>query len=174
MTTFETKLHTEINENYQGINLTQFLISGANDEENEHIIETFIHSTSFKVDSLRDVIKNDTDTKPYLRSAFDLDKISIENFKKKSKEEISEFLCDLINQSDWENDRSDFAKLLDKYFEIYNEFGDCDFYITSKDWFDHNDESINEPERWIYSYYFIIISTDKDLNLLTISDWTYD
>jgi hypothetical protein len=174
MTTFETKRHIEIDENYQGINLTEFSIIADGNTDNDQIIESFIRSASFTVDSLREVIKNNTENKPYLRQAFDTDRINISDFKKKSKKETSEFLYDFINQPDWGDDRNEFAKLLDKYFEIHNQFGDNAFYIISKDWFDKGDERVIEPESWVYSYYFLIISVDRHLNLLTLTEWSYD
>ncbi len=174
MTTFETKRHIEINESYQGINLTEFSILTDNSTNNDQIIQTFIRSTNFSVDSLRDVIKYNSENKPYLRRAFDIDRINISDFKKKSKEETSTFLYDFINQSDWGNDRNDFAKLLDKYFEIHNRLGGNNFYIISKDWFDKDDERVIKPESLIYSYYFLIISIDRSSNLLTLTEWTYD
>ncbi len=174
MTTFETIRHIEINENYQGINLTEFSILTDNYIDNNQIIQTFIRSTNFSFDSLRDVIKYNSENKPYLIRAFDIDRINISDFKKKSKEETSTFLYDFINQSDWGDDRNEFAKLLDKYFEIHDRLGDNDFYIISKDWFDKGDERVFELESLIYSYYFLIISVDRSLNLLTLTEWTYD
>jgi hypothetical protein len=174
MTTFETKRHIEIDENYQGINLTEFSIIADNDTVNEQILESFIRSTSFTVDSLREVIKNNTENKPYLKRAFDIDRINVTDFKKKSKDETVSFLYDFINQPDWGDDRNEFAKLLDRYFEIHKQFGDNDFYIISKDWFDKGDERVIEQESWAYSFYFLIISVDRSLNLLTLTEWTYD
>ncbi len=174
MTTFERKRHIEIDENYQGINLTEFSIIADGNTDNDQIIESFIRSASFTVDSLREVIKNNTENKPYLRQAFDTDRIHITDFKIKSKEETTKFLIDFINQPDWGDNRNEFAKLLDKYFEIHQQFGDNDFYIISKDWFDKGDEKVIEPESWVYAYYFLIISVDRSSYLLTLTEWSYD
>jgi hypothetical protein len=57
MTVFETKRHIEIDENYQGINLTEFSIIADNRTDNDQIVEAFIRSNSFTLDSLREVIK---------------------------------------------------------------------------------------------------------------------
>jgi len=80
----------------------------------------------------------------------------------------------LANEPDWGDDRNEFAKLLDRYFEIHNEFGDNEFYILSKDWFDNEDERVIEPESWAYIYYFLIISVDRESNLLILTEWSYD
>lgn len=173
MTTIDTKRHIEINEGYQGINLTEFSIGVDELISNDQIVDTFILSKQFSLDSLRDCVKAEPD-KGYLRQAFDVGKIKITEYKKTNKQGISKFLFDFINQPDWGDDRNEFAKLLDKYFEIHNQFGDNDFYIISKDWFDKGDERVVEPESWVYSYYFIIISVDRNLNLLTLTEWTYD
>ncbi|RYX81523.1 hypothetical protein EON73_04770 [bacterium] len=174
MTTFEIKQHIEINESYQGINLTEFSILTDNSTSNDQIVETFIHSNLFSIDSLRDVIKYNSENKPYLRRAFNIDRINISDFKKKSKLETSTFLYNFLNEPDWGDDRNDFAKLLDKYLKIHTTLGGNNFYIISKEWFDKGDERVIEPVWLIYSYYFLIISIDRSSNLLTLTEWAYD
>lgn len=173
MTTIDTKRHIEINEGYQGINLTEFAIGVDELISNDQIVDTFIRSKQFLFDSLRDCVKAELD-KGYLRQAFNIDKIKINYFKKTDKQGVSKFLFDFVNEPDWDDDRNEFAKLLDRYFEIHNEFGDNEFYILSKDWFDKEDERVIEPESWVYTYYFLIISVDRKSNLLTLTEWTYD
>lgn len=173
MTTFKTNRLIEINEGYQGINLTEFAIWVEEQISNDQIIKTFICSKNYSFDSLRDCVKAEP-VKGYLRLAFDVDKIKITDFKKTDKQGVSKFLIDFLNEPDWGDDRNEFAKLLDRYFEIHNEFGDNEFYILSKDWFDKEDERVIEPESWVYTYYFLIISIDRKLNLLTFTEWTYD
>ena len=173
MTTNNTKRHIEINEGYQGINLTEFPIEIDELITNDQIIDTFIRSKQFSLDILRDCVKAEPN-KVYLRQAFNIDKIKITDFKKTGKQGVSKFLFDFINEPDWGDDRMEFAKLLDKYYEIHNEFGDNEFYILSKDWFDKEDERVIEPESWVYIYYFLIISVDRKSNLLTFTEWTYD
>lgn len=94
--------------------------------------------------------------------------------KKKDQKGISEFLIDFLNEPDWQDDRDDFAKLLERYFEYYKEFENNEFYILSKDWFEKNDERLIEPESWCYTYYFLIISVDRSSKILTLTEWTYD
>lgn len=173
MTTFETKRHIEIDESYQGINLTEFLIGLGEQMDNDNIVDTFIRSKQFSFGSLRDCVKAEPE-KGYLRQALDIDKIKITDFKKTDKQGVSKFLSDFINEPDWGDDRNEFAKLLDRYFEIHNEFGDNEFYILSKDWFSKEDENVIEQESWVYSYYFLIISVDRISDLLTLIEWTYD
>ncbi len=173
MTTITTNRHIEINEGYQGINLTEFAIGVDELISNDQIVDSFIRSKQFSFDSLRDCVKAEPD-KGYLRQAFDVGKIEITDFKKTDKEGVLKFLFDFINEPDWGDDRNEFAKLLDRYFEIHNEFGDNEFYILSKDWFDKEDERVVEPESWVYTYYFLIISVDRKSNLLTLTEWTYD
>ncbi len=173
MKTIDYKRHIEINEGYQGINLTEFAIGVDEPIISDQIVETFIRSKQFLFDSLRNCVKAEPH-KGYLRQAFDVNKIKITDFKKTDKQGVSKFLFDFINEPDWGEDRNEFAKLLDRYFEIHNEFGDNEFYILSKDWFEKEDERVIEPENWVYTYYFLIISVDRESNLLTLTEWTYD
>lgn len=173
MNTNDTKRHIEINEGYQGINLTEFPFEIDELITNDQIVDTFIRSKQFSFDSLRDCVKAEPD-KVYLRQAFNIDKIKITDFKKTDKQGVSKFLFDIINEPDWGEDRNEFNKLLARYFEIHNEFGDYEFYILSKDWFDKEDERLIEPEIWVYIYYFLIISVDRKSKLLTFTEWTYD
>ena len=173
MTTIETKRLIEINEGYQGINLTEFAIGVDKQISNDQIVDTFIRSKKFSFDSLPDFAKAEPD-KGYLRQPFDVEKIKITDFKKTDKQGVLKFLIDFLHEPDWSDDRNEFAKLLDRYFEIHNEFGDNEFYILSKDWFNKEDERVIEPESWVYTYYFLIISVDRKSNLLTLTEWTYD
>lgn len=176
MTTFDIKRHIEINESYQGINLTEFYFESDKDIDNDTLVDIFIRSTHFSVDCLADVVKNNPENKPYLRQAFDIDKITIADFKIYNKEGVAEYLLDILNDIDYwgDNDREDFKKFLDNYFVIYNKFNDIQFYIISIDWFGEKDQKIVEPESWIYGYYYLIISVDRNTNLFTLSEWAYD
>jgi len=173
MTIIDTKRHIEINEGFQVINLTEFAIGVDKQICNDEIIDNFIRSKQFSFDCLRDCVKAEPD-KGYLRQAFDIDKININDFKKTDKKGVSKFLFDFINEPNWGNDRNEFAKLLDRYFIIHNEFGDNEFYILSKNWFDKEDERVIEPESLIYIYYFLIISLDRKSSSLTLIEWAYD
>ncbi len=106
--------------------------------------------------------------------AFNIDRIKISDFKKLNKEETTKFLFDFLNEKDWGDDKNEFATLLNKYFEIHEQFDNNDFYVISKDWFDRDDEKVIEPESWCYIYYFLIISVDRNSNLLTSTEWQYD
>lgn len=173
MINIETKRHIEINEGYQGINLTVFAIAIDEQIDNDQIVDSFIRSKQFSFHSLRDCVKAEPN-KGYLRRAFDIDKIKITDFRKTDKQGVAQFLFDFLNEPSWGDDRNEFVKLLDRYFEIHNEFGDNDFYILSKDWFAEQDERLIEPEKWLYIYYILIISVDRKSNVLILSEWTYD
>ncbi|PZX53114.1 hypothetical protein LV84_03321 [Algoriphagus ratkowskyi] len=173
MTTFETKRYIEIEENYQGINLTEFEFKVDEHIDNDKIVDTFIRSKQFSFNSLRDCMKAEPD-KGYLGQAFNIKKIKISDFKKTDKKGTVKFLVDFLHEPDWGDDRNDFAKILGRYFIIHNGFVENDFYIISKDWFDKDDEKIIEPQSWVYTYYFLIILVDRHSNLLTLSEWTYD
>lgn len=173
MTTIETKRHIEINEGYQGINLTEFAIRVDQQISNEQVIDNFIRSKQFTYDSLHDCVKAEPEN-GFLRQAFNIEKIKIDDFKKTNNEGVIKFLITILNEPDWGDDRNDFSKLLNRYFEIHNNFGDSSFYILSMSWFDLEDERVLKPERLVYSYYFLIISIDRKINSLTLSEWSYD
>ena len=173
MTTFETKRHVKVDESYQGFNLTEFTIEGAEQIDNEQIVDTFLRTKHFSYDSLRDCIKKEPE-KGYLRQAFDIERIKISDFKKTDKKGIIKFLSEFINEPDWGDDRNEFAKLVDRYLEIYNDLSENEFYMLSKDWFDKDDERLIKPESWCYTYYFLIISVNRNTRTLTLTEWTYD
>ena len=174
MITFEVKRHIEINENYQGFSLTEFSFELNEKVTNDSVVDAFIHSKHFTSESLRDVVKHNPESKPYLRQAFDVEQIKIDDFKKLDKVATTKFLVDFLNEPDWGEDRSEFAKLLDKYLEIQTPLSDEDYYVISIDWFDKGDKRVLEPEDWIYSYYFLIIHTDRKSNTLILTEWSYD
>jgi hypothetical protein len=165
--------HIEIDESYQGLNFTEFGLDEDRKIDNDQIVDKFIRSKQFSFDSLRDCVKDEPD-KGYLRQAFNIDRIKISDFRKTDKQGASKFLLDFLNEPDWGDDRNDFAKLIDRYFEIQKWSEKSDFYIISKDWFDKDTEKVIEPESWVYTYYFLIILVDRNMNLLTLSEWTYD
>lgn len=171
--TFENKRHIEIDEGFQGINLTEFSVAADEGVISEEIVDAFIKTEQFAFESLRECIKKEPN-KGYLRRAFDFEKIKVADFKKYSKKETEKFLMDFLNETDWGDDRTDFVKLLDRYLEIHNQFNNNDFFIISKAWFKKEDERLMEPEKWIYTYCFFIISVDRASSLLTMTEWTYD
>ncbi len=103
-----------------------------------------------------------------------MDRIQVTDFRRQSKEETTKFLVNFMNQSDLGDEKNDFMKLCDKYFEIHNPLLGAVFYVISKDWFDKGDERVVEPESWIYTYYFLLISVDRREKSLTLTEWTFD
>ncbi|WP_215226765.1 hypothetical protein [Echinicola shivajiensis] len=153
--------------------MTEFNIRVTEQIDSDQIVDTFLRTKHFSYDSLRDFIKKEPD-KGYLRQAFDIEKIKISDFKKTDLKGTTKFLSDFINESEWGDDRNQFSLLLDRYYEIYKELNDNEFYILSIDWFNKDDERLIEPESWCYTYYFLIISLDRNSNTLTLTEWTYD
>ena len=172
--TFEVKRHIETNESYQGFNLTEFTFNLSGYLDNDQIAETFIRSSHFSFESLRDVLKNNPDNKEYLRCTFNIDKIKLEDFRKLNKSETIQFLIDFLNGPNWGQDKPDFEKLLDKYSEIHQALSEKDFYLISKDWFDKDDEKVLGREHYLYLFYFLILHIDRETNSLIITEWTYD
>ena len=112
--------------------------------------------------------------KGYLGQAFNIEKVGINDFKKFDKTATTKFLVDLLNEPVWEDDRDDFIKLLDIYFQVHKLLKDREFYVISKNWFDLKDEKLLEPQSWCYTYYFLIIYLDRVGKTLTLTEWTYD
>ncbi|MBF4487419.1 hypothetical protein [Flavobacterium sp. CSZ] len=173
MTILEIIKHIEINENYQGINLTEFSFDADDFVSNDQIVNTFLKSKSFSYDSLPDCVKREP-KKGYLRRAFYMEHIEINDFKKCNNEGLIKFLVDFLNEPNWGDDRINFERLLNKYFEIHNPYEKNDFYIISKDWFEEENKKLTEPENLIYIFYFLIISVDRKSKRLTLTEWTYD
>lgn len=173
MITFANKRHVEFKVNDQVTLLAEFTCAADKEISNDQILETFIRSNSFVIDRLPEGVKNEPD-RFYLKRAFDFEKIKISDFRKYSKEGTAKFLVDFINDPDWGDDRNDFAKLLDNYFEIHAQIETNNFYIISKDWFNIVAEKSNEPESWAFMYYFLIISIDRNSNELILTEWNYD
>ena len=173
MLTFKTKKHIEVDEDFQGINLTEFTFVVDEKLDSDQIVDTFLRSDQYSFESLRNCVKSEPD-KPYLKRAFNIDGLQLTHFKKTNKEGITKFLVDFTNKTDWGEDKGDFTKLVDKYSELINAYAESDYYLISKDWFSQDDEILNDPENWIYAYYFLIINVDRNSNLLAFSEWTYD
>ncbi len=174
MISFGLNRHLEIDEEFQGINLTEFAIILEAELNNDEILDWFIRSKYFFYDSVRDFVKKEPGI-GYLRQAFNIEKISISDFRKLNKEKTRQFLLDFSNEPDWGNDKDEFKTLLNRYLEIHQQFGDDNyFYVLSKDWFSPDDKKLLIPESWCYTYYFIIVSIDRENNVLTIMEWTYD
>jgi len=173
MTISDPIKHIEIWEGYQVVNLTQFALEVDDSTVSDQIVADFILSKQFSFDCLLDCVKAEPN-KTYLRQAFYIDKIQVTDFKKTDKQGVSEFLSDFLNEPDWGDDRNDFVKLRDRYFEVYSEWENKEFYILSTNWFDKEDKRVVDPESWIYTYYFLIISIDRPSNILTFTEWAYD
>ncbi|HEY8562883.1 MAG TPA: hypothetical protein VIL74_21070 [Pyrinomonadaceae bacterium] len=174
MPVFELKSQKEIDENYQGINISEFTYVNSDNISEENLIVSFIHSKSFAEDSRREIIKNDTANRPFLRQAFEINLVSISDFKQLDKNGIKKFLDDYAEADDWGEDGNDFIKIKDGFIELLKGVESNYFYLLSKEWFEETDEKLREPENWIYTYYFLIIWIDKANKILTVSEWTYD
>ena len=104
MTAFKIIRHRETFEGYQGCNLTEFKFHADDIIAADQVVDTFLHSDSFKYDSLLDAIKREPN-KGYLGRAFDIDKITIADFKQLEKTGVINFLVDFLNEPDWGDDK---------------------------------------------------------------------
>ena len=73
---FEINRHIEIDENYQGVNLTEFSFTVTDEPNSDLLVDNFMRSKQFSYGSLRDCVKNEPE-KGYLRRAFNIDRIKV-------------------------------------------------------------------------------------------------
>ncbi len=174
MSVFKLNYQKEIDEDYQGVNISEFTYTNAENFSEENLIDLFVHSKSITEESRREIIKKDTENRPFLRQAFEIDLVKMVDFKQVDKNGLIKFLNDYSEEDDWETDKDDFIKIIDKFVEFINTVQSNNFYIISKDWFDEKDIRLRQEESWIYIYYFLIIWIDEATQILTVSEWTYD
>ncbi len=81
MPVFKLNSQKEIDEDFQGINLSEFTYSNFENLSDENLLDSFIHLSSFTEESRRERIKNHTGDIPFLRQAFEIDFVEINDFK---------------------------------------------------------------------------------------------
>jgi hypothetical protein len=152
---------------YQGATITTFSYEGQLE------VIDFINSEYFRIDCTRDDIK----VKPlqqqdnYLKSAFNLEKLSSQDFKALTLSGLIAFF-DKYTTEEWgESDREDFIIVWNKLKNYLSQLGDSFmFFLISKEWFENQESRRNpenadirlkEPEFWIYGYYFIAVGISK-------------
>ncbi len=174
MPVFELKSQREINEDYQGVTISEFAFLKSEDFIERELIDYFIHSTSFTEESRSERIKNYTGDIGFLRQAFEIELLKINDFKQTDKDGVSKFLNDYAEEDWGDTDGNDFVNIKNKFIEFLSDVDSNSFYIISKEWFDENDKLLREPENWCYMYYFLIIWLDEKNKTLTVSEWKYD
>ena len=174
MTTFKIKSHLEINEKFQGVNITEFYYSNPYNLSNDEIINNFLHSDHIENDCVRDVVKNSSHKHEYLKGAFVLPEINVNDFKKCSKEEIMKFLSDILAEPDWREDIDDFKRIHDRFVRFLNDLNTNNYYSISKSWFDELNSIKLTPESWVYVYYFLILWIDNKIKILGFSEFDSD
>jgi hypothetical protein len=174
MPAFNLNSQKEIDEGYQGINISEFTYSNDENLSEENLVDLFVHSVSFTEESRRESIKNHSGGIAFLRRAFEIDLVKMDDFKQTDKNGLVKFLNDYAEEDNWEKDKDDFKKIKDRFFGFLENGLSKNFYIISKEWFDQNDKRLREPESWIYTYYFLIVWIDELRKTVTVSEWTYD
>ncbi|PVY37310.1 hypothetical protein [Pontibacter virosus] len=165
---------------YQGATITTFSFEGQIE------VIDFINSDYFRIDCTRDDIKE----KPlqqqnnYLKPAFNLEKLSIEDFRALNLSGLISFF-DKYAAGEWgESDREDFIVVWNELRNHLSQLGDSfTFFLISKEWFENQesrknsekaDIKLKEPEFWIYGYYFIVVGISKAKNDLIAIVMFYD
>ena len=174
MLDYNIKRHIEIDEQYQGVNITEFFYSDTSNYSNQDIINNFLHSNHIENDCIRNYIKINTKKDQFLKGAFELTELFENDFTKSSKVEVEQFLFGVLSEPDWHEDIEDFRKILTRFINFLNELDANDFYIISKDWFEDSKSKKIRPESWVYTYYFIILWIDDKTKTIGYSEWEYD
>lgn len=174
MTDFKIKKHFEINEQYQGANITEFYYSNPFDSGNDDILNDFLHSNVIENDCIRDIVKNSPHKEEYLKGAFTISEIDANDFKKSSREEVKKFLSDILLEPDWHEDIDDFKKILNRFMTYLDNLKTENYYTISKTWFDESNSKKITPESWVYIYYFIILWIDNESKILGFAEFDSD
>lgn len=161
---------TEYYINYQGFKLSNLSYDNADDYTTEQIVEYFINSEYFPLACTDETVLR----KQAIGCAFNINEVRPENFRKFNNIEIEKYLSDFINEPDWGEDRLDFAKILDRYFEIHKNLDEGIFYVINMDWFEQDDKLLLDTNHWVYIYYFLIIYIDVKTKTLKFSEWEYE
>jgi hypothetical protein len=173
MMTLTPKRQTELHAGtYQCVRLTECTIDADETASSDDLVDAWLHSKENPFDELQDAA-TPTAHKMDLRQVFDLDQVQVSDFKKTDKQGVVRFLIDFINDPEWGEDRDDFAKLLDRYFNEHHSLKGNECYILSKDWFEENDGRLIEPN-WIFTYYIVILYLDRKSRTLLVTEWIYD
>lgn len=174
MPDFKLNSQKAIDEDYQGVNISEFTFSNFENLSEAELVDAFIRSKSFTEESQREQIKNHTGDIPFLRQAFEIDFVKLRDFKTVDKNGVLQFLNDFAQEDNWgDTDGGDFIKLKNRFLNFLKIVQSNKFYIISKEWFDQNDERLRQEESWVYTYYFLIIWIEGN-KTLTVSEWTYD
>jgi hypothetical protein len=174
MIDYKIKQHIELDEQFQGVNITEFFYSDTSNLSNGEIITDFIHSKHIENDCIRNSVKNSPHKDEYLKGAFELSELNSGDFKKSSKEEIESFLSDVLAEPDWHEDIEDFKKILNKFIDFLRDLKTNEYYLINKVWFEDLYSNKTRPESWVYNYYFLILWIDNNSKIIGYSEWDSD
>jgi hypothetical protein len=174
MTDFKIKSHLEINEQYQGANITEFYYSSSEHTSDDDIINDFLHSNHIENDCIRDYVRNSPNRNGFLKGAFTLVEISVKDFKKSSKDGVKKFLDDMLLEPDWHEDLEDFKKIHERFITFLNNLNSDNYYLISKSWFEDHVSKKLRQESWVYVYYILILWIDNKTRILGYSEFDSD
>jgi hypothetical protein len=165
---------------YQGATVNSFSVKEEITASDEAIIG-FVNSDYFKIDCVRDYIKQKSrqERDLYLKPAFMLEEISIEDFKKLNLKQLYSYFDAYIN-GEWGDDKQDFIVVWSKLKKLLSELGGTyTFYLLSKEWFEESnqngvDRKLREPEIFTYTYYFLLIGISTEEQKLVSIELFYD
>ena len=155
-----------------GINWNVFSLANSC-QLGENLIEEFIHSETFKEDTLPNVAKRSANRDRFLKKAFKEEELHIRMFKKMSKVELKDFLIEYSKDDSWRDDRNDFIIIMNRFIELLQIETTNRFYLLNKDWFRADDPilSLDSP---FYTYYLLIVWVDEHRRILNVCEWRFD
>ncbi|MDB5199506.1 MAG: hypothetical protein JWO92_1469 [Chitinophagaceae bacterium] len=120
------------------------------------------------------------DINSYLKPAFNLKKIGVDDFHKLSKSEALEFIWN--NISIWQERKIEEETILFEKVKLFLNASEVEnYYVISKDFFDQTLDEKHNPisekivfDATIYGYYFIVTWVEIPKNIITVSQFEYD
>ena len=124
--------HIELREPECMINLTEFSIGGHFNSSGE-LFEYFIRSEYYRIGSRID-FETDDITLGYLEPPINVYQVFEKDFRKLDKHGMQQYLND-YREREWGEYSESFGNLLKRFYELYPNLGQQQFYIINPAWF---------------------------------------
>ena len=159
---FKLNSYKETERGSQEIDVLEFTFSSENlSHENpseENVVDHLIHSKSFIDTRSGEQAEIQTGDILFLNHVFEIDLLKVSDFKQTDKNGVIKFLDDYDFYTGEEGlkdteELRDFIDLKNGFNEVLNSVQSSNFFIISKEWFDEEDQRLQQDESWVYPYY---------------------
>jgi hypothetical protein len=172
MSDFKKIDYAEMREELALLLLTTFRFSSA-DESSDKLVGSFLHSEHFlQTQSIGSFGVTQT-WETYTLGAFNLENVSINDFRKLDKEGMFEFLIEYGNDPSWKDDKASFQGLLNYFLSLNENTSGQEFYLINKSWFEKAGNRLVEFSD-IYTFFLLVICVNLREKTITVSEWFYD